>query len=177
MWNIVTLDVLFEGPRRWDLSWQQCWGEDMDRFSLEQLRTADLLIFGRVTYQGMAAYWPSAKESVAEYMNRLPKFVFSRSMSTPTWGNTTLVADDPKAALPRLRRSGNGNMFVFGSACLCETFVKNDDFDELRIGIAPIIRGSGRTVFSGLMRLQTLRLQEVRRMPSGFLVLRYAQGR
>jgi dihydrofolate reductase len=68
-------------------------------------------------------------------------------------------------------------MFVFGSACLCETFVKNDDFDELRIGIAPIIRGSGRTVFSGLMRLQTLRLQEVRRMPSGFLVLRYAQGR
>jgi dihydrofolate reductase len=177
MWNIVTLDGLFEGSRPWDLPWQQCWGEDMDRFSLEQLRTADLLIFGRVTYQGMAAYWPSAEGPVAEYMNRLPKFVFSRSLSAPTWGNTTLVSDDPKAALPRLRRRGNGNMFVFGSACLCETFVKNDDFDELRIGVAPIIQGSGRRLFSSLTPPQTLRLLDVRRMPSGFLVLRYAQGR
>ena len=61
MWNLITLDGYFEGPSPWDLDWHnEVWGDELERFAMEQLRRADLLVFGRATYQGMAAYWPSA---------------------------------------------------------------------------------------------------------------------
>ena len=70
MWNLVTLDGYFEGAKNWDLPWhEQLWGEELEQFSLEQLETADMLVFGRVTYEGMAAHWTTAQGAVADYMN------------------------------------------------------------------------------------------------------------
>jgi dihydrofolate reductase len=81
MWNVMTLDGLFEGAKNWDLGFHQTvWGDELERFSIEQLETADRLIFGRVTYEGMAAYWQTATGEVADFMNRLPKVVFSRAL-------------------------------------------------------------------------------------------------
>ena len=61
MWNLITLDGYFEGAKNWDLPWhEQLWGEELERFSLDQLQSADMLVFGRVTYEGMAEYWPTA---------------------------------------------------------------------------------------------------------------------
>ena len=58
MWNLLSLDGYFEGVKSWELGWHPyIWGDELERFSLEQLRTADRLLFGRVTYEGMAAYW------------------------------------------------------------------------------------------------------------------------
>jgi dihydrofolate reductase len=73
MWNLVTLDGFFEGLESWALDFHQTvWGEELERFSVEQLRTADLLFFGRVTYEGMAAYWQTAPPGeVADFMNRV----------------------------------------------------------------------------------------------------------
>jgi dihydrofolate reductase len=82
MWNLVTLDGVFEGPQTWDLAWHNdVWGDELEQLSLEQLQAADMLLFGRVTYQGMAAYWPSAQDEIAEHMNGIAKVVFPHSQS------------------------------------------------------------------------------------------------
>jgi dihydrofolate reductase len=81
MWNLMTLDGFFDGAENWALDWHQyAWGEELERTSVEQLRAADMLLFGRVTYEGMAAYWKTAQGEVATYMNSLPKVVFSRTL-------------------------------------------------------------------------------------------------
>lgn len=110
MWNLMTLDGFFEGPRSWDLDWHQLvWGEELERLSIEQLQSADALLFGRVTYEGMAAHWKTATGEVADYMNRLPKLVFSRTLAQADWNNTRRVKDKAVAEVADLKRRGSGN--------------------------------------------------------------------
>jgi dihydrofolate reductase len=81
VWNVVTLDGFFGGPKSWDLDWHgYVWGQDLEELSIEQLKSADMLLFGRVAYQGLASYWPSATGEVANLMNNIPKVVFSRTL-------------------------------------------------------------------------------------------------
>ena len=174
MWNLITLDGYFEGTKNWDLPWhERVWGEELERFSLEQLESADALLFGRVTYEGMAAYWQTAKGNIADYMNSLPKVVCSRTLQTVAWNNTTLVKDNVAAEVARLKQQGNGNIFVFGSASLSKTLMIERLFDEYRLGIAPIIYGSGRLLFSDGLKPQELKLLESRSLSTGCVILRY----
>ena len=82
MWNVITLDGCFEGEKKWDLSFHnKVWGPELQELGLEQLRNADFLVFGRVTYEGMAAYWKKAEgenNETARLMNSIPKLVFSK---------------------------------------------------------------------------------------------------
>ena len=152
MWNLVTLDGFFEGAKSWDLGWHETvWGEELERLSMEQLRSADRLLFGRVTYEGMAAYWPSAEGEgeVAELMNSIPKVVFSRTLERAEWSNTSLVNGDAVAEVSRLKRTGDKNTFVFGSGDLSATLTRHGLFDEYRLAVAPVILGSGKTLFGG----------------------------
>lgn len=173
MWNLITLDGYFEGVKNWDLPWhERLWGEELEQFSLELLKSADMLVFGRVTYEGMAAHWQTAQGAIADYMNNLPKVVCSRTLQTPAWNPTTLVKDNVAAEIARLKREGNGNMFVFGSAKLSKSLMDEKLFDEYRIGIAPVIYGKGRLLFSDGVN-QQLQLQEARSTSNGCVILRY----
>src|ERR1700688_129764 len=113
MWNLLTLDGFFEGAKTWELDWHQyVWGEELEQLSIEQLRSADRLLFGRVTYEGMAAHWQTAQGEVADLMNNLPKVVFSRTLERPQWASTRLVKDNAVAEVLELKRQGEKNMFV-----------------------------------------------------------------
>jgi dihydrofolate reductase len=93
MWNLMTLDGFVEGPNR-DISWHfDVWGEELERLSIEQLKSAGGLMFGRVTYELMASHWPSAAGEVADLMNALPKYVFS-----PRW--RTRIGRTPGCSMP-----------------------------------------------------------------------------
>lgn len=174
MWNIVTLDGYFEGVKNWELPWlEQVWGEELEQFSLEQLGAADMLVFGRVTYEGMAAYWTTAQGAIADYMNKLPKLVCSRTLQMAKWNNTTLVKDNVAVEIARLKQQGSGNMLVFGSANLSRTLMNERLFDEYRIGIAPVIHGRGRLLFSDGHNPQSLQLHEARALSTGCAILRY----
>lgn len=174
MWNLITLDGYFEGEKSWDLPWHEgLWGEELERFSLEQLQSTDMLVFGRVTYEGMAAHWQTATGAIADYMNSLPKVVCSRTLQTAGWNNSTLVKQDAAKELAKLKQQGNGSMFVFGSANLSETLINENLFDEYRIGIAPVIHGRGRLLFRNGLRPHGLRLRETRQLSTGCLILRY----
>lgn len=175
MWNLITLDGYFDGSKPWDLDWhEQVWGAELERFSIEQLRSADMLVFGRATYEGMAGYWRDAEGEVADLMNTLPKVVISRTLGKAAWAHTTLVTEDAAAAVARLKRGGDGTMFVFGSADLSATLERAGLFDEYRLLLVPVVLGSGKTLFGRDLPRRRLRLLESRALPSGGVMLRYA---
>ena len=104
MWNLTTLDGYVEGPGR-DISWHNdVWGEELERLSIEQGNAAGALMFGRITYELMAGYWPTASGEIADSMNALPKFVFSRTLKTSDWNNTKVFGADVPATVAKLKR-------------------------------------------------------------------------
>lgn len=176
MWNLVTLDGNFEGEKSWELDWhEEFWGEELERLSIEQLHSADRLLFGRVTYEGMAAYWRTAQGEVADLMNSIPKIVFSRTLERADWANTTLVKENAAATVRDLKNQGDRNMFVFGSANLSETLMNDDLFDEYRLAIAPLVLGKGKPLFGKSLSRHRLKLLEARPLTSGCVILRYGR--
>lgn len=174
MWNVVTLDGYFEGEKNWDLSFHELvWGKELEDFSIEQLKSADMLIFGETTYKGMADYWTKAEGEIAEYMNKLPKVVCSRKLKTADWNNTTIVKD-AAVEIPELKQQGNGDMFVFGSGNLSESLMKAELFNELRLCLAPVFLGKGRLLFNQGIPHKKLKLLEARPLAKGGIILRYA---
>ena len=175
MWNLMTLDGFFDGAENWALDWHQyAWGEELERMSIEQLRTADMLLFGRVTYEGMAAYWKAAQGEVAAYMNSLPKAVFSRTLERVDWQNTKLLKGDVKKEVEELKRAGEKNIFVFGSGGLSATLLEQGLFDEYRLCLVPVVLGSGKQLFGRKLCRLRMKLLESRPLASGSVLLRYA---
>jgi dihydrofolate reductase len=176
MWNIITLDGYFEGNHNWDLSFLEAiWGQELERLSIEQLQAADFLVFGRVTYEGMAAYWTKEVGEIADLMNKIPKLVFSKTLKTADWNNTTLIKENVSAEIKRIKEEGGNDMYVFGSANLSETLLNDNLFDEYRIGIAPVILGSGKPLFRGGITSKNLSLISARQLSTGGVVLTYAK--
>jgi len=179
MWNIITLDGYFEGDKNWDLSFHDIiWGPELEKIGIDHLNAADYLVFGRVTYEGMAAYWKTAKGQIAELMNKIPKLVFSRTLTSVDtkaigWNDSTLVKGNASAELSKLKSQGDGDMFVFGSGNLSETFINDNLFDEYRIGVVPIIAGNGRPLFQKGVAKSPLTLVSSQQLSTGGVVLRF----
>ena len=174
MWNVVTLDGYFEGVKPWDLDFHQTvWGDELEAFTIEQLDTADTIVYGANTYHGMADYWMHAKDDPkAEQLNTMPKVVCSTTIETPEWENTTIVRD-AVGELQNMKEQGDGNMFVFGSGILSESLMKAGLFDEYRLCIAPVFLGNGRRLFNEGLPYQKLQLREQRRLQNGGIILMY----
>jgi len=176
MWNIMTLDGYFEGNQNWDLSFHDSvWGQELEKLSLDQLHSADSLIFGRVTYEGMAAYWIKAEGEIADLMNRIPKVVFSKTLKSAEWNNTTLISENAADEIKKLKVKSGKDLYVFGSANLSETFINDNLFDEYRIGIAPVILGSGRPLFRQANSPKNLSLVSTQQLSTGEVILKYAK--
>ena len=180
MWNIITLDGYFEGNKNWDLPFHELvWGQELEKISIEQLQSADFLVFGRITYEGMAAYWKTAEDTaegeVAALMNRIPKLVFSRTLKSVDWNNSTLVNGNSSDEIAKLKNQGDKDMFVFGSSKLSETFINDNLFDEYRIGVSPVILGSGRPLFRKGISSRKLALVSSQQLSNGGVILTYAK--
>jgi dihydrofolate reductase len=178
MWNMVSLDGYFDGPERWQAPWQLDWHRralegDFFQFAGDQLRSADMLLFGRVTYEGMVGFWPSATGDIAELMNGIGKAVVSRSLDRAEWENTTLVRDDPVGYVTALKRQAARDIYVFGSADLSRTLMNAGLFDELRLGVTSIVLGKGRTLFGEGTDRANLDLIGARTLSTGCVVLSY----
>ena len=175
MWNVVTLDGYFEGAKPWDLDFHQTvYDKELEAFSIEQLGSAEMLIFGKNTYLGMADYWAKAEgEPETPYMNKLPKIVCSTTLEKADWENTSIVRD-AASEIAKLKEQGDGNMFVFGSADLSQSLMKAGLFDEYRLCVAPVFLGTGKKLFSEGIPYQKLKLLQERRLQNGGVILMYA---
>jgi dihydrofolate reductase len=174
MWNLITLDGFFEGPNKWDLDWHgYVWGEELKQLSKEQLRSADMLLFGRVTYQGMAAHWPSASGETADLMNNIAKVVFSNTLEKAEWNNTRLVKGSAEREVAKLKEEPGTDLFVFGSAALCSGLMQHGLIDEFRLVLTPVILGAGNSLFKPSPDKLPMRLLEAKPLKSGGVILRY----
>ena len=178
MWNLQTLNGFFEGAKKWDLDFHQSvWGDELERLSIEQLKSAGCLLFGRITYEGMAAYWQTATSEVADFMNSLPKVVVSRTLARADWHNTKLIKDNAASEIQKLKQQGEKDIFVFGSANLSATLMQHNLFDEYRIAIAPVLLGRGTSLFSQNANRFNLKLLDSRTLSNGCVILRYEPSR
>ena len=172
MWNLMTLDGFVEGPNR-DISWHEdVWGEELEQLSIKQLNEAGGLLFGRVTYELMASHWPGATGTVADFMNAVPKYVFSRTVKKSGWNNTQIFDADVPGSVARLKRDSAKDIFVFGSADLAATLISHVLIDEFRIAVNPVILGGGTPLFKPGEKVR-LKLIDSRPLSTGIVILRY----
>lgn len=152
---MTTLDGYYEGPDQEFDFWVI--DEEFNRFAAEQLNEAGTLLFGRVTYEGMAAYWPTpAAEQddpkVAAKMNHLPKIVVSRTLATAEWANTRIIGDDVGEQLSKLKQQPGKDIAILGSSQLTVSLLKIGLVDQVRLMVNPVVLGAGTSVFSTAVR-------------------------
>lgn len=172
--NMVSLDGFFEGPNQ-EIDWHNT-DNEFNEFAIEQTSSVDTLLFGRVTYQLMASYWPTetavnADPIVADLMNRLSKIVFSRTLESVDWNNTRLIRENASQELINMKMQPGKDLAIFGSAILISSLM--DVIDEHRVMVNPVLLGSGSPLFKNTGKRLKLRLVEERPFQSGNVLLTY----
>jgi dihydrofolate reductase len=170
--NLMSLDGFFEGPNH-ELDWFVV-DEEFFAYARDMLRGVDTIVFGRKTYQHMADYWPSAPaEEIADQMNNLPKIVFSRTLESAEWQNSTLVKNDAVAEISKLKQLPGKDMVILGSASLASFLLQQGLIDEYRVILNPVLLGSGRPLFQDVKQRLRLKLSRTKLFGSGVVVLYY----
>jgi dihydrofolate reductase len=177
VWNLVTLDGCFEGPEPWDLGFHElAWGPELRRLSEEFGASAEALVFGRKTYEGMAEYWPKAEDegAIKTYMNALPKLVASRTLTRAEWSNSRATADIA-GELRALKARSEKPLYIFGSGELMNSLLPEGLIDEIKLAVVPVILGRGRRLFDEGERVP-LTLLSAEAVAGGTVILTYALG-
>ena len=173
VWNLVSVDGYFEGAKKWDLDFHNlAWGPELERLSEEFGDKAAALIFGRVTYEGMASYWKTAEPSkITTYMNALPKLIASRTLKAVDWNNSRVIADIVPE-LTRMKALETKSLYVFGSADLTHSLLEAGLVDELMVCVVPVLLGQGTPLFKPGQKIG-LELTDTRRTAAGSLINSY----
>lgn len=178
--NLISLDGFFEGPDQ-DINWHNV-DEEFNEFAIEQTSEVGALLFGRVTYQLMESYWPTADALkndpvIAGIMNSVPKLVFSRSLEQAEWNNTRLIKDNITEEILNIKKQPGKDIAVFGSANLLSTLMQLDLVDEHRVMVNPVLLGKGNSLFKSMDEKINLRLLKTRTFHSGNVLLYYERVR
>lgn len=178
--NMMTLDGFFEGPNQ-DIAWHNV-DDEFNQYAIDNVSAAGTLLFGRVTYQVMASFWPTpfALESdpvVAGFMNSLPKVVFSRTLDRADWNNTRLVKGDLADEVQRMKEQPGAELCLLGSANVLAQLIAADLVDEHRIMVNPVLLGRGTPLFQAIERPTSLRLAGTRTFQNGNVLLCYRPDR
>ena len=139
------------------------------------------LLFGRITYEFMASYWPTPMAAannpvVAERMNSLPKMVFSRTLDAVPWQNTTLMKGDLVSEVRRAKQADGPDMAILGSGSIVAQLAQAGLIDEFQIVVNPIVLGKGSALFDGIRDSLALQLTATRSFANGNVFLNYAPG-
>jgi dihydrofolate reductase len=179
VFNHISLDGYFVDGNG-DMSWAKADHQDAewDAFVAGNASGGGVLVFGRITYEMMASFWPTPfaienMPAVAEGMNRMPKVVFSRTMDKASWNNTTLVKGDPAAEIRKMKQSVGEDMVILGSGNVVSQLAEEGLIDEYHLVVNPIVLGKGRTMFDGVKEKLRMKLTKTRAFGNGNVLLCY----
>ena len=179
VFNSVSLDGYFVDMKG-DMSWAHSGNNDAEwnAFVSGNASGGGELLFGRITYELMASYWPTpaAMENdpvVAKGMNGLPKVVFSRTMEKASWNNTKVVKGDLAAELRKMKKAPGKDMVIMGSGSIVSQIAQEGLIDEYQIVLIPIVLGKGRTMFEGVTKRLGMKLTSSRAFGNGNVFLCY----
>lgn len=176
VFNLVTLDGYFAGPGG-DISWHKV-DPEFQELAEAASNSGNTLLFGRVTYELMARYWPTPEgikddPVVARGMNAATKIVFSRTLDKVDWNNARLVKGDMLAEVERLKQEPGKDLTVLGSGSLVAQLTQARLIDEYQILLNPVVLGRGRTMFEGVRDRFSLKLLKTRTFGNGNVLLVY----
>ncbi len=178
VFNQVSLDGYFADASG-DMSWAKEGNDDeFDAFVEGNASGSGVLVFGRVTYELMASFWPTAQARqlmpvVAEGMNASQKVVFSRTLRKVTWANTRLIQGDPVAEIRRMKTEPGPDLVILGSGTLVSQLAPTGLVDEIQLVVSPLVLGAGRTMFQGVKEPIRLKLTRSRTFRNGKVFLCY----
>lgn len=149
-----------------------------EAWSLEMLRRADTILFGRVTFQGMAEFWPSEwartnMAKIAGHLNDSAKIVFSKTLKTTSWENTSIVPSLTKEVVLELKQRAGRDLLVLGSSSVVSALMRHGLVDEYRIRIVPVVLGAGKPLFKDQTERHRLKLVDCQTFRSGVLAAHY----
>ena len=175
-YNFTTLNGYFKGVDN-DISWHRH-GEEENGFAADNLEAKATLLFGRVTYEMMAGFWPTSiaadnMPEVAKGMNEAEKIVFSTTLENVDWENTTLVKGDLIEAVRKLKAIPGKVMTILGSGSIITQLAEARLIDEYQFMIDPVAIGKGTPSFQGLTQKLDLKLTAHRVFESGVVLLSY----
>jgi dihydrofolate reductase len=136
--------------------------EEAAKVLLDDALGAEAQLFGRRTYEFLAARWPSRSGKLADRLNDMPKYVVSSTLKDPDWNNSTVLAGDVMQEVSKLKEELDGEIVVAGSIRLVRTLMENDLVDELRLMIYPVLLGAGERLFGETTDQTQVRLVEAR---------------
>jgi dihydrofolate reductase len=168
--EFMTVDGVIEDPggaeafERGGWAFQFGRGAEGDKFKLDEVAAAEVLLLGRITYEGFAAAWPSRTDEVgfSEKMNSMPKHVVSSTLENPTWSNSTQIKGDLIGGVTELKERTTGDVLVNGSAQLARALSEHDLVDEYRLMVFPVVLGAGKRLFGEASSPTAPRLTESR---------------
>ncbi|WP_280455370.1 dihydrofolate reductase family protein [Nocardia brasiliensis] len=181
LWMQMSLDGFAEGPDR-EIHWPVV-DEELCGSFLDELWSADLFLYGRRTYEIMAAFWPTADADpaispfyveFARCWKTTPKLVFSRTLRTADW-NTRVVDTSLVAEISTLRARRDCNMVLFGGAETAAAFMKHDLIDEYRLFVHPLLLGRGVPLFPDSVDTSGLHLVDIMTFDSAVVQMHYQQ--
>jgi dihydrofolate reductase len=177
VYNSVSLDGYFTDANG-DMSWAHKRDPEWQAFVSENASGGGQLLFGRVTYDLMASFWPTplAAQSnpiVVDRMNSLRKYVFSKSLEKVSWNNTTLLKGDLAAEVRKLKQEPGPNLVIMGSGSVVAQLADAGLIDEYQIVLTPLVVGNGRTLFEGVKKKLPMKLARSRAFDNGNVVLFY----
>ncbi|WP_262712734.1 dihydrofolate reductase family protein [Flavobacterium alkalisoli] len=176
----VTEDGFLSGPNC-ELDWHfNTWTTEMAECLAEELKKADSVIFGRITYNAMAAYWsakgidltgPVEDRAFAEMLNTYTKIVFSDTLKHTVWNNTITVKEDPEQYIKKMKKEAGDPVMIYGSAKLAGYLIEKNLIDEFHLWVHPVKLIKGKPLF-GAPVLSFLELEKTRQFRNG-VVLHY----
>lgn len=172
----VTLDGFMAGLNG-ELDWAMQ-DDEITQYAKEGQDSIDTILFGRVTYEMMASFWPTpAAESInpvfANSLNNTPKIVFSRKLEKADWKNTRVVKELTKEELLKMKQVPGKNIMIFGSGTLIEQLTNLGLIDEYQLMVNPVILGKGRPLFKDIKDRIKLKLVNFKTFNTGIVLLQY----
>jgi dihydrofolate reductase len=156
--------------------WQRPYVDDvLGATAAQGMAATDTYLFGRKTYEAMAAYWPTAPDDdpYARHLNSTPKYVASTTLQDVEWQNSTLINGDVAEEVAKLKEQPGKNIAVLGSGTLVQTLIEHDLVDEYFLVVFPIVLGSGKRLFREAGQARRLRLVDSKATCTGGVILTY----
>lgn len=176
VFNFISLDGYYKDPDN-SINWHQH-GQEEGEFSAKNLEHDSMLLFGRVTYEMMASWWPSQDAinmmpEVANGMNQAEKMVCTNTLKTADWQNTRIISGDILTQIAALKKTSSKDITILGSGNLTTQLAEAGLIDTYQIMIDPVAIGGGTSIFKGMQRQLNLKLTDTRSFKSGTVLLSY----
>ncbi|MCL4270436.1 MAG: dihydrofolate reductase family protein [Anaerolineales bacterium] len=169
--TMATLDGVIENPQNWSFGYMS---DEFIQYAREQLFATDMLVMGRVTYEGFSEAWSAraGSDDFADRINSLPKYVASRTLKGPLTWNANLIKGDIVKTIADLKNQSGGYILQYGSGELTRTLLQHGLIDELRLMVYPVAVGSGLRVFENIEQTP-MKLLETKTFSTGVTILHY----